>query len=155
MSQFLKIKNRRGSTLIELLVVIAIIGVLATIVLVSLNSARQKARDARRQSDMRQISLAMEMWYDTNNSSYAAPGGTSWADTFATACSGNVSTYLAPIPSDSGNKTYYCSDGGTTTDYCAFVQSEQSTTIYYLANKNGTGRRNVAPTTIATCVPNL
>jgi len=57
-------KAKKGFTLIELLVVIAIIGLLASIVLVSLGPARQKARDAKRQSDIRQINLAMEMCYD-------------------------------------------------------------------------------------------
>lgn len=53
-----------GFTLIELLVVIAIIGVLASIVLASLNSARQKSRDARRIADIKQLQLALELYYD-------------------------------------------------------------------------------------------
>jgi len=56
--------NNKGFTLIELLVVIAIIGLLASIVLVSLNTARSKARDARKQADFHSISLALQMFYD-------------------------------------------------------------------------------------------
>ncbi|MFH1129218.1 MAG: type II secretion system protein [Patescibacteria group bacterium] len=59
-------KKSKGFTLIELLVVIAIIGILATIVLVSLNSARSKARDVKRVGDLRQVALALEMYYDDN-----------------------------------------------------------------------------------------
>jgi len=59
--------KQKGFTLIELLVVIAIIGLLSTIVLVSLNTARAKARDVRRLSDMYQILIALEMYYDDNN----------------------------------------------------------------------------------------
>ena len=58
--QFEKGKNF-GFTLIELLVVVAIIGVLASVVLVSLNSARDKARYARVISDLKQIALAAEL----------------------------------------------------------------------------------------------
>lgn len=63
-------KKNKGFTLIELLVVIAIIGLLASIVLVSLNSAREKARDTKRLSDMHQIVLALNMYYDDHNGNY-------------------------------------------------------------------------------------
>ena len=63
--------NKKGFTLIELLVVIAIIGLLSTLAVVSLNSARVKARDARRMSDLKQISTAMELYAsDSNIGSY-------------------------------------------------------------------------------------
>src|SRR3990167_4452603 len=59
-------REAKGFTLIELLVVIAIIGILSSIVLASLNSARQKGRDARRVSDIKQLQLALELYYDSN-----------------------------------------------------------------------------------------
>lgn len=69
----MKLSLSKGFTLIELLVVIAIIGILASIVLTSLGTARQKARDARRLSDLHQIKVALEM-YATSNGRY--PGST-------------------------------------------------------------------------------
>lgn len=55
----------RGFTLIELLVVIAIIGILSSVVLASLNSARKKSRDARRIADVKQLQLALELYFDS------------------------------------------------------------------------------------------
>ena len=55
----------KGFTLIELLVVIAIIGILSSVVLASLNTARAKARDAKRLSDMHQMKIALEFYYDS------------------------------------------------------------------------------------------
>lgn len=64
------INLKKGFTLIELLVVVAIIGILASIVLVSLNSARAKGRDASAKGSMSSIRAAAEIYYDTNHSSY-------------------------------------------------------------------------------------
>jgi len=45
-------------------VVVAIIGLLASVILASLNTARGKARDAKRESDLNNIQIALEMYYD-------------------------------------------------------------------------------------------
>lgn len=55
----------KGFTLIELLVVIAIIGILSSVVLASLNTARAKTRDAKRLSNMHQMQVALELYYDS------------------------------------------------------------------------------------------
>jgi prepilin-type N-terminal cleavage/methylation domain-containing protein len=61
-------RNRRsGFTLVELLVVIAIIGILATLLILQLNTARGKARDTKRIGDINQLRTAIELYYDANN----------------------------------------------------------------------------------------
>jgi len=108
------LNRNKGFTLIELLVVIAIIGLLATIVLVSLNTARGKARDAKRISTMKQMQLGLELYFDDNGS---YPGTTSWVHD----CSGNaswgnlfdsaLSSYMTKSPNDplfSNNPWPFC-----------------------------------------------
>jgi prepilin-type N-terminal cleavage/methylation domain-containing protein len=76
---------KRGFTLVELLVVIAIISMLASMVLSSINTARVKARDARRIMDIQQIYLALNLFYAkygclpiTNGT--ACSGAIGWSD---------------------------------------------------------------------------
>ena len=63
-------RNQKGFTLVELLVVIAIIGVLATLVLLQLGTARARARDTKRITDVNQIRTSVEQYYEDNGGKY-------------------------------------------------------------------------------------
>jgi type II secretion system protein G len=91
----------KGFTLVELLVVIAIIGLLASIVLVSLNNARTKARDTKRLSDLRQVAIALELYYDNNNNSYPTTGNNCSQANYG-ALSGGVVVGTMATPLQSG-----------------------------------------------------
>ena len=93
-------KTQRGFTLVELLVVIAIIGILATLLLLQLGVARQRARDAKRIADMNQVRTATELFFDDNGS---YPDRT----TFASLVSDLVPRYLTLLPVDPLNTTLY------------------------------------------------
>ncbi|MBV9159308.1 MAG: prepilin-type N-terminal cleavage/methylation domain-containing protein [Candidatus Kaiserbacteria bacterium] len=89
--------DRRGFTLIELLVVIAIIGILSSVVLASLNSARKKGRDARRIADIKQLQLALELYYDANGAYPAVISTTTLVSP----------GYIAALPGDPSNAQAY------------------------------------------------
>ena len=107
-------KGDRAFTLIELLVVIAIIGLLATAVIASLNSARKKGRDARRISDISQLRQALEMYYDSNGQ-------------YPASLSALEPTYISKVPKDPLGNDYNYVQGTSGTTYVLYTTLEQDT----------------------------
>jgi prepilin-type N-terminal cleavage/methylation domain-containing protein len=145
-----EIKKKGGFTLFELLVVIAVIGILSSFILVSVSSSRAKARDAKRESNLREINLAMEMCYTEVN---CGGGVSSYIDTGNCAtppCPNEVTTigdYLLQVacdPSDqectsssSGDQVYKWAGGGTNKKYCLFTKKEAEPDIWICASQKG------------------
>lgn len=117
--------NKKGFTLIELLVVIAIIGLLSTLAVVALGSARTKARDAKRLSDIKQVQTALELYY-TDQGSYPVETGLVLGNATDGAClnaasgfmasTGCTNAYMSQVPADpgSGSTPYTYISAGTT-----------------------------------------
>ncbi len=92
-------RTNKGFTLIELLVVIAIIGILSSVVLASLNTARVKARDARRMADLHSLELAIALYYDSNNGTFPnndTTGAGDWSAAYKT----QLAPYISRPPLD-------------------------------------------------------
>lgn len=87
-----KQNKTRGFTLIELLVVIAIIGILSSVVLASLNSARAKGIDASVKENLNNMRSQAYLYYDSNGNSY----GTLASTTNAGCLSASVSVFSDP-----------------------------------------------------------
>ena len=114
-----KKNSKKGFTLIELLVVIAIIGILSSVVLASLNSARRKGRDARRVADIQQVQLALELYFDS-------------AREYPDALSQLAPTYIPVVPSDPTTLALYPYDNYADTARTACVEATGSCLSYQL-----------------------
>ncbi len=141
---------KKGFTLIELLVVIAIIGVLSSIVLVSMGSARLKARDVARQSDMRQIITAQAMYY-IDNEAYATAVG---SDAGTQPIAGYVGV-LTESKTGHANYVWKKNDAAVITGctngeyFCVYATLEEKdadgVTQYFLASERGTKKTITLP----------
>lgn len=124
--------KKHGFTLIELLVVISIISLLSSIVLSSLNSARQKANNTKKKQELSQLLRALNTYYlDTNSMPVnATPGfwctiGTVYA---GGTCFNEVKTagYISTLPTSPDSNVYYYYDYGT----YALVGSRLTPAVY-------------------------
>lgn len=155
LSSYIKNKKNKGFTLIELLVVIAIIGVLAAIVLGSLNVARLKSRDAKRKLDLKQMQNALTMYYVSNRAFPISPYSfSSWASNWDNSgCCINLYNglvgggYMTKLPADPIN-----SEGGSgnflgdnsPTDRAYYYSSDGSTYILGTNLESGGGAASTA-----------
>jgi len=119
-------------TLVELLVVIAIIGILSTLSVVAFNSARSKARDSRRLSDIHNLSLALEMYYndfgaypDFPTANAGIIGGLCLSDLGITSTCG-LNTYIAKIPDDPQNNKHYLYSTVATPQHYELIYEEET-----------------------------
>jgi len=147
----LALSKSKGFTLIELLVVIAIIGILAGIVLVSMGGARAKARDAKRQADMRQLISAQEMYMgDTEKYLQNASGACTITGTGCYPAA--ISTYMVKTPSDPTNSGAYVYKGvdnsGNDQAFCYYAKLESGPDAgkFYTATQGGNILNATEPT---------
>jgi type II secretion system protein G len=157
--------------LIELLVVIAIIGLLASIIVASLNTAQQKGRDARRISDLKEIQLALELYYDANSNYPLQGSALSATPSAANIPAALAPTYISQLPTDpsqptSGASPYHyqyeslASDGvtacgsGTCPEYVLIAHLEATFNTSSWGTTSTTGSFNtLCPTTAPGAAP--
>jgi prepilin-type N-terminal cleavage/methylation domain-containing protein len=138
----------RGFTLIELLVVIAIIGILSSVVLASLNTARNKGADSAIKANLSNARAQAELFYDSNSNSYDA--GTAATDVCtSTGVSGvkGISSMLAGAQS-AGSASVTCNSSASA--WALSAQLKTNTAQYWCVDYTGTSTLKTAALGAAT-----
>lgn len=133
---------KRGFTLIELLVVIAIIGILASVVLASLNSARDKGADAAASSSLNNARAQAELYY--SNQTPNTYTGVCAAAVAASGIAGNLTGASNAIPGETAD----CFEDAGGTSWAAGIVLTDGT-AYYCVDSTGFGGALAADPTLA------
>ena len=140
--------KNRGFTLIELLLVISIIGLLASMILLSLSSARNKSKDTRIGSDIRQLRIQIES-DNAGQSNYGVfPAGSSFNSATSLINSGNYATLTTDISANNGALTVVTNGASPVTAYALY--GTLNTGKYFCTDS--LGNTNLAATTNTTVV---
>lgn len=145
------LKGSSGFTMIELLVVISIIGLLSSVVLASVATTREKARDSRRLAEMNSMIKAIELYASSNNGLYPSLGTDDVAYNFNATLSSLLSPYIRPVPSDpigSSWHTYQYVRGPSPYGFGMYVRLERNGGTYC---KMGVGMRTTWWSSVPTC----
>lgn len=135
---------RRGFTLIELLIVIAIIAVMASFAVFSFNGSQKSARDARRQSDIRQYQNAVEVYANANNGVF--PIRATATNPSALCGASNPLGSIACSSDPTGTTSYqYVTDGsGTRYVIWATLEKPSPAQVFYVCSNGFAGTRAAA-----------